>query len=74
VTDSPQRLPDIAAIALIALAAHGHARSDKKWTIDRPDYLECRDHSRIASQHVTTIRSVLRMEQAGLNQALENLG
>src|SRR5579862_3383408 len=72
--DPPQRFPDIAAVALIAFAAHRHARSDEKWTINGPDHLERRNHSRITSQRVTAVRTMLRMEQAGLNQALQNLG
>src|ERR1700690_1050295 len=73
-TDAPQWLSYIAVVALVALATHGHARSDEKWTVNGPDHLERRDYSRIASQRVTAVRPMLRMKQASLDQALQNLG
>src|ERR1700722_16833454 len=56
-----QRFANVAAVALIALSAHRHARRDKKRTVDGLNHLESRDRMRRPRQGVSAVDAVLRM-------------
>ena len=68
-----QRLANVATVGLSTFAASCNARCYKQRSVDRLDYLERRDRVGRSRQSVSTIRSLLRMQQARLRQALQNL-
>src|SRR5579859_5182396 len=69
-----QGFANVAAVALVALTSNRHAGSDKQRAIDCFNYLESRNRVRRARQRVAAIDAMLRLPQASLGQALQNLG
>src|ERR1051326_8954394 len=69
-----QRLADGAQIALLAIAMNGHTGSDEQRTINSPYHFIRADAFRIARQNISAMRSVLRLQQPGFHQSLQNLG
>ena len=69
-----QRLADVAAVALVALSADGDAGSDEQRAVDGANHFEGRNRVGGAGQRVSAVGAVLRLQQASLGQALQNLG
>src|SRR5690349_15370465 len=68
-----QRFADVAAIALVALAAYRHARSDEERSIDRANHFKGRNGVCRTCERVTTVCPVLRLQQTRFRQALQDL-
>src|SRR5580700_8276028 len=68
-----QRLADVAAVALIALPANRDAGGDEQRAIDGLNHFKSGNRVGRASQRVSAVGAVLRLQQASFSQALQNL-
>ena len=69
-----QRFANVAAVALVAFAAHRDAGGDEQRTVDRLNDLEGRNRVRRARQRIAAVGAVLRLQQSSLGQTLQDLG